>query len=180
MSTPTFPTPTQAQILRAAAQTPDGRITVPDKLPAGARAMTLRALLARGWIVADGDGHVMTDAGYAVAGCKRTAPPEAEGIQKMDTPDDLQLLEGIPIRLGTKLAALVAALRQPEGATMLQLIQITGWLPHSVGGALSGMVRKKLGLNVASSKDAGGEPVYRITGASCPASGSMTDGTPQP
>lgn len=33
-----------------------------------------------------------------------------------------QLLEGIPVRPGTKLAALVMALRRPQGATSLQLM----------------------------------------------------------
>ena len=66
----------------------------------------------------------------------------------MDTTGDLQLLEDVPVRPGTKLAALVAALRRPQGATSLQLILTTGWQPHTARGAISGMLRKKFGLNV--------------------------------
>lgn len=99
---------------------------------------------------------------YAVAGRKRPAPPTAEGIQEMDTPDDLQLLEGIPVRPGTKLAALVVALRRPQGATNLQLMLATGWQPHSVRGAILGLLRKRLGLDVTLTRNAAGERVYCI------------------
>jgi len=80
----------------------------------------------------------------------------------MDTPDNLHLLEGIPVRPGTKLAALVVALRRPQGATNLQLMLATGWQPHSVRGAISGLLRKRLGLNVVLTRNAAGERVYRI------------------
>jgi hypothetical protein len=53
-------------------------------------------------------------------------------------------------------------LQNPDGATIFQLMCCTGWQPHTIRGALSGMVRKKLGLNVVSTKAAGGERVYRI------------------
>ncbi len=80
----------------------------------------------------------------------------------MDTIDDLQLLEGIPVRPGTKLTALVVALRRPQGATSLQLMLTTGWQPHTVRGAISGMLRKKFGLNVVLAHNDSGERVYRV------------------
>jgi len=115
----------------------------------------------REWIEAGDGGYVLTDAGYAVAGHKGPAPPEAGGIQRMDTLDALQLLEGIPVRPGTKLAALVVALRRPQGATSLQLMMATGWQPHSVRAAISGLLRKRLCLNVVLTRNAVGEGVYR-------------------
>ncbi|MDP2827088.1 MAG: DUF3489 domain-containing protein [Sulfuricellaceae bacterium] len=36
-----------------------------------------------------------------------------------------------------------------------------GWQPHMIRGVVSGMARKKFGLNVVSTKVAGGERVYR-------------------
>jgi len=87
-------------------------------------------------------------------------PPDA--VQKRDTTDDLELLEGIPVRPGTKLAALVAALSRPQGATNLQLSVATGWQPHSVRGAISGLLRKRLGLTVTQARHIDGERVYRI------------------
>ncbi|MFN9726725.1 DUF3489 domain-containing protein [Acidovorax sp.] len=80
----------------------------------------------------------------------------------MDATGDLQLLEGIPVRPGTKLAALVMSLRRPQGATSLQLMLATGWQPHTVRGAISGMLRKKLGLNVVLAQNESGERMYRV------------------
>jgi len=153
-------TPPQALLLRAAARRADGRVIPPANLRGGARVKVLTALMQRGWIEPTDDGHALTDAGYAVAGRKRPALPE--DLQPVETPRDLQLLEGIPVRPGTKLAALVVALRRPEGSTNLQLILATGWQPHSERGAISGLLRKRLGLNVTLTRNAAGERVYRI------------------
>ena len=152
--------PAQCLLLRTAARRPDGRVIPPDTLRGGARVTVLTSLLQRGWIEPADDGHVMTDAGYAAIGLQRPAPPD--DAQPVDINGDLQLLEGIPVRPGTKLAALVMALRRPQGATSLQLMLATGWQPHSVRGAISGMLRKKLGLNVVLSHNGSGERVYRV------------------
>ena len=48
------------------------------------------------------------------------------------------------------------------GQTNLQLMLTTGWQPHSVRGAISGLLRKRLGLNVVLTRNAAGERVYRI------------------
>ena len=129
-------------------------------LRGNARVKVLTALTQRGWIEPADDGHALTDASHAVAGRKRPAPPE--DLQPVDRPDDLQLLEGIPVRPGTKLAALVVALRRTQGATNLQLMLATGGQPHSVRGAISGLLRKRLSLNVVLTRNAAGERVYRI------------------
>lgn len=152
--------PAQSLLLRTAARNPDGRVIPPDTLRGGARVKVLTALLQRGWIKPADDGHVMTDAGYAAIGRQRPVPPD--DVQPVDTTNDLQLLEGIPVRSGTKLAALVIALRRPQGATSLQLMLATGWQPHTVRGAISGMLRKKLGLNVVLAQNESGERVYRV------------------
>ena len=152
--------PAQSLLLRTAARRPDGRVIPPDTLRGGARVKVLTALLDRGWIEPADGYHVLTDAGYAAIGQQRPVPPD--GVAKCATTDGLQLLEGIPVRPGTKLAALVVALRRPQGATSLQLMLATGWQPHTVRGAISGMLRKKLGLNVVLTRNAAGERVYRI------------------
>jgi len=152
--------PAQALLLRTATRRADGRVIPPETLRGGARVKVLAALLQRGWIEPADDGHVMTDAGYAAIGLQRPAP--LDDVQSMDTTDDLQLLEGIPVRPGTKLAALVMVLRSPQGATSLQLMLATGWQPHTVRGAISGMLRKQLGLNVVLAHNDIGERVYRV------------------
>jgi hypothetical protein len=152
--------PAQSLLLRTAARRADGRVMPPDTLRGGARVKVMSALLQRGWIKPADDGHVMTDAGYAAIGRQRPVPPD--DVQPVDTTDDLQLLEGIPVRSGTKLAALVMALHRPQGATSLQLMLATGWQPHTVRGAIFGMLRKKLGLNVVLAQNESGERVYRV------------------
>ena len=152
--------PAQSLLLRTAARRADGRVIPPDTLRGGARVKVLTSLLQRGWIEPVDGGHVLTDAGYAAIGQQRPMPPD--DVQPMDATDDFQLLEGIPIRPGTKLAALVMALRRPQGATSLQLMLATGWQPHTVRGAISGMLRKKLGLNVVLAHNGSGERVYRV------------------
>ena len=152
--------PAQSVLLRTAARRADGRVNPPDTLRGGGRAKVLTALLQRGWIEPADGGHTLTDAGYAAIGQQRPAPPNE--VQPVDAIDDLQLLEGIPVRPGTKLAALVMTLRRPQGATSLQLMLTTGWQPHTVRGAISGMLRKKLGLNVVLAHNDTGERVYRV------------------
>ena len=152
--------PAQALLLRTATRRADGRVIPPETLRGGARVKVLAALLQRGWIEPADDGHVLTDAGYAAISQQRPVPPD--DVQPVDTIGDLQLVEGILIRPGTKLAALVVALRRPQGATSLQLMLATGWQPHSVRGAISGMLRKKLGLNVVLAHNKSGERVYRV------------------
>jgi len=152
--------PAQSLLLRTAARRADGRVIPPDTLRGGARVKVLTSLLQRGWIEPADDGHFMTDAGYAAIGQQRPMPPD--DVQPMDATDDFQLLEGIPIRPGTKLAALVMALCRPQGATSLQLMLATGWQQHTVRGAISGMLRKKLGLNIALAHNDSGERVYRV------------------
>ncbi len=69
------------------------------------------------------------------------------------------------VRRGTKQAILIELLKRPKGATIGQMTTKTGWQAHSVRGAISGTLKKKLGLTVTSEtiKDRG--RVYRIAGA---------------
>ncbi len=68
---------------------------------------------------------------------------------------------GLP-KEGSKLGALIAALHKPEGATILELMEATGWQAHSVRGAISGNLKKKLHLEVVSEVVANRGRVYRI------------------
>jgi hypothetical protein len=51
---------------------------------------------------------------------------------------------------GTKHARIIAMLRDRAGTTIASITAATGWQQHSVRGFLAGVVRKKLGLNLAS------------------------------
>jgi hypothetical protein len=66
-------------------------------------------------------------------------------------------------REGSKQAEMIAMLRRPEGATIAQIADATGWQPHTVRGAIAGALKKKLGLTVTSEKpEGGGDRVYRV------------------
>jgi hypothetical protein len=65
-------------------------------------------------------------------------------------------------RPATKLAQVLALLQREDGATIAELAESTGWQAHTVRGALSGMVTKKLGHPVTSEKVEGRGRVYRI------------------
>jgi hypothetical protein len=43
-------------------------------------------------------------------------------------------------------------LRAEGGATIEELVAATGWQAHTIRGAMSGALRKKLGLTVTSEK----------------------------
>ena len=73
-------------------------------------------------------------------------------------------LEILPIsssRTDSKQAKLIGLLQRPEGASMEDLMKTTGWQAHSVRGLLSGVLRKKLGLEVSLVAD-GNSRIYRI------------------
>jgi Protein of unknown function (DUF3489) len=61
----------------------------------------------------------------------------------------------------TKTDQVVAALREPNGATLKQLMALTGWQAHSVRGFLSAQVSKRMGLRVKSI-ERDGVGVYRV------------------
>jgi len=69
-----------------------------------------------------------------------------------------------PARAGTKLATLIEMLTRPNGATIEQMSAETGWQAHSVRGAISGTLKKKLGFTVTSEKVDGRGRVYRVAG----------------
>ena len=69
-------------------------------------------------------------------------------------------------RANSKQGRVLGLLRRPSGATIATITTVmrsTGWQPHTVRGFFAGVVRKKLGLKLASEKTDGGR-VYRIAG----------------
>lgn len=155
-------TDTQTAVLKAAASRPDGNIEpLPSTLRGGARTKVIEGLLVRGLITESEGGHRLTDTGYAAVGKLRPIP---KGVQQMDSPDALTKREATAptIRSGTKLAAIIDAMRHPGGATIAQMMASSGWQAHTVRGAISGMVRKRLGYEVVTEKGADGQRAYRI------------------
>ena len=63
-----------------------------------------------------------------------------------------------------KTDAVIRLLSRSSGATIAQLQKTTGWKPHSVRAALTGL--RKKGHDVQRDKNAKGVTTYRITKAS--------------
>ena len=61
----------------------------------------------------------------------------------------------------SKQDAVIAMLRRPEGSTIDEVVNATGWQRHTVRGVFSGTLKKKLGFTIASTKEERGR-VYRI------------------
>jgi hypothetical protein len=105
-----------------------------------------------------GDGHgvtlVATDAGLAAIGI---------GTDNAETkPTEGAAPETRAPRAGTKQATLIAMLRAPDGATIAEIMTATGWQSHTVRGAMSGALKKKLGLEVTSEKVEDRGRVYKL------------------
>ena len=65
-------------------------------------------------------------------------------------------------RADTKQAQMIAMLRRKQGATLAQIVEASGWRPHTVRGFFAGALKKKLGLTVTSEKVEGKDRIYRI------------------
>jgi hypothetical protein len=75
-------------------------------------------------------------------------------------------------RAGTKQAQMIEMLKRPEGATVEQIAEATGWQHHTIRGAISGALKKKLGLTIEATRTRevgpnktgakGSSTVYRI------------------
>lgn len=152
-------TPAQRAILAYAHQRTDGKIVwFPDHIKGGARKKVLDGLSNRALITNTGTDWFIAAKGYDALGVPRMAPVSAKAI-------DEAIERATPrTRENSKQAQVMAMLKRPEGATIAQICEATGWQPHTVRGTFAGAFKKKLGLTITSIKENGGERIYAITG----------------
>lgn len=164
-------TPAQHAILAYAIQHSDGKIDwFPNNIKGGARKKVLDGLFNRALITPSGSDWFVAAEGYDALGCARPAPAPLtadSGIEAAVTAAEAtwarECTEAKPrTREHSKQAQVIAMLKRPEGATIRQLAEATGWLDKTVRGTFAGALKKKQGLTIVSDKVPGGERVYRI------------------
>lgn len=87
-------------------------------------------------------------------------PPEVVADQPIAAAPEI-VPATTPATAKGKLGALVGLMMRPEGATLAVMSEATGWQAHSVRGAMSGSLKKKLGFEITSEKTEAGR-IYRI------------------
>jgi hypothetical protein len=65
-------------------------------------------------------------------------------------------------RDGSKKAEVIELIRRSQGATLAEIMELTGWQTHTVRGFVSGTLTKKLGLKVQSFRSKENDRTYRI------------------
>ena len=184
-------TDSQLVILATAAERPDGTVlplAKSLKLNKGAVAAVLKSLVKRGLLAerpaTKGDAAWSQAEDQPMALAITGAGREAIGVESQAHSDDAHeqatprskpprkpkktratgLVKKTPaVRAGTKQAKLVALLKRKRGATIAEARAETGWQAHSVRGAISGALKKKLGFAVTSEVEGDRGRVYRIT-----------------
>ena len=161
-------------------------------LKGGAKLKMIASLAQRGLIEQQGGQWRIT--GAAIAIIKGEAQPEdvlpaVKGAATSPTPlpaDDPELEAAVaaaeaswqqdqpnPVPKrgpgNSKQALVIEMLKRPEGATIAQISEATGWQHHTIRGTFAGALKKKLGLNIVSEKIEGpagtpgaGQRLYRI------------------
>jgi hypothetical protein len=67
--------------------------------------------------------------------------------------------------VATKAAKIAALLQRNTGATLADLVKVTGWQEHSIRGFMSGTLKKKQGVEVRSTHEEGKPRRYFINRA---------------
>jgi hypothetical protein len=160
----------QAVILSTACAREDGAIfPVTASLKGGAVGNVCKSLLKQGLIeeIAATDLNTVWRHDEERGPITLRATPLAYSTLGIaDEPDETPPAEtsNAPVqrRKGTKQETLIEMLRAEGGATIDEIVEATGWQPHTVRGAMSGALKKKLGLTITSEKVEGRGRTYMI------------------
>ncbi len=153
-------TATQNSILTHAHQHTEGKIIwFPDNVKGGARKKVLDGLFNRALItIGNGDWFISAE-GYEALGVPHKEPITVQALDAVITAAE----KAKPRRReNSKQAQVIALLKRPEGATIAQICEATGWQSHTVRGTFAGAFKRKLGLIITSEKREHGERFYHI------------------
>lgn len=149
----------QLILLSHAANTEDGSaLPLPGTVTDQARAQKeLKALLRRGLLTEtetsnqaaswrSGDnihfGLTITDQGKVAIGIGEGEESAGGAASDAAATEIDTAAPAREARSGSKIARVLALLRRPEGATLAELVEATGWLPHTTRAALTGLKKK--------------------------------------
>ena len=144
---------TQQALLKTAAGCEDRAIRWPAALRGGARTKIVAALVEAGLAHNRSGSLVVTDEGMRAVGVEPAArsAPRKGGAKAPRS------------RTDSKQARLIDMLKRAEGASLAEIVEAFGWMPHTARGVIAGALKKKLGLEVTSEK-VEGRRVYRLVG----------------
>ena len=130
-------TPAQHAILAYALEHTEGKVSwFPDNIKGGARQKVIDGLFKRALITYDGTDWFVAAEGYDALGRKRPAPapliPDPETEAAVAAAEATWTKEGAKdsnprTRENSKQAEVVRMLQRPEGATIAQICEATGW-----------------------------------------------------
>jgi Protein of unknown function (DUF3489) len=175
-------TDTQLIVLSKAAARDDGAGVAPSGMNKAAAAKVGSSLVARklmrelrtkpgmpAWRE-DTDGRsislIITRAGRDAIGVDEPEEETSKGSGEAgdeNTNAAREPASGAP-REGSKQALVVEMLAKKGGATLDQLIEATGWLPHTTRAALTGL--RKRGFDIERTRSDGKASIYRIVATS--------------
>jgi hypothetical protein len=104
----------------------------------------------------------MSKTATATSTSKNAARPKGAAKPKAVTKTKAATKTAGPPRAESKQTRLIAMLKLPDGATIVEIAAALSWQMHTVRGAIAGALKKKLGLAVTSEKIDGRGRVYRI------------------
>ncbi|MDA0345363.1 MAG: DUF3489 domain-containing protein [Proteobacteria bacterium] len=170
---------TQEAILTEASTRSDGKVlpfpASAENVRGGAATKALKSLLEKGFIEelpddSEEKNYLITEAGRSAI----STAPKTETIKvtmvKVPLEDDViskmkEKIEGEPKNTKSpsgRLGEIVKLMQRPEGATVEEMMDATGWQKHSVRGAISGQIKKKHGYEVDKSLNGNSDIVYTI------------------
>ena len=157
---------TQQAVLTHAHEHAEGEIVwFPDTIKGGARQKGIDGLANRGLITTNGNNWFISATCYEALGIPRRGPVTLQALDSVIAAAATASAEPDKTprtRDNSKQAQVIAMLRRPEGASIVQICILTGWQAHTVRGMFAGSFKKKLGLDITSTKEPGAERVYRI------------------